>query len=102
MSGTSHPASWSAVAPFLRRSAQAVRNHIVRRAVDKALMALDDRVLEDLAISRGEIRYLSCLAARALAQSDCAGEPRLDDCPHRDPVSRQYCAQDDVVLPLAA
>ncbi len=87
MSGMSNPAFWSAVAPSFRRILRTVRNTIVRRATERALSALDaralnDRALNDLAMSRGDILYLSRLAARALEedagdQPDC-GMPQGD------------------------
>lgn len=103
MNGIAFPAFRSAVAPFFRRIVRAVRDIIVKRAVARALSAMDDRTLKDLAISRGEIHHLAHLAARAIAENDGAAATEAGECVFLRFEPRQKASGADCLsLPLAA
>lgn len=72
MNGTLDPAFRSAVAPFFRRIVRTVRDTVVKRAVARALSAMDDRTLAELGVGHSDVLYPSAMAARALAETDDA------------------------------
>jgi uncharacterized protein YjiS (DUF1127 family) len=103
MNGISNPALRSAVAPSFRRIVRTVRDIVVKRAVARALSAMDDNTLKDLGISRCEIRHLSDMAARTLAENEGARAPLAGPCTHPRIAPAQVFGNDDACrLPLAA